>query len=403
MRPDSAPETAFADSIDEIVAALDQDPVLVEEVMGNGQTIEVREALRDKAEQVSVPVYVVLTKAPPGLTSENTAEELLTLLHAETGWDGVWHVTTSDVGHSSLAVYGEVDLGVSNAETNLSMARFNARDEATEAIRDECPDCSASAAVEAGLVLDILASGVPEEFGTHPLTDAQIDSYATSLWSHPESRPAGVDQAEMPTAGLTAMVATVTAMVVAVVGYRLVQAIGGKAHPRIGAPPPSAHAATETDPAVELARWQAEAAAEVRRLERQLARTKEHGHRRDIATACLERAETRTAAGDLLEVVGALVLARTGLQALRAGRPQYRCCYIDPRHGAAQRDVPLGGGARVPVCDTCAGDLARGSEPAALIEVIRFAPDKPYYQGSTVWARTGFGALGGEWWQEVPR
>ncbi|KQY56514.1 MULTISPECIES: hypothetical protein [unclassified Nocardioides] len=398
----------FAGTVGEIVAHLEHDPVLVEEVMGNGHTEAVLDALTAKAAKSSVPVHIVLTKAPPGLTTDNTAEELLTLLHARSGEDGVWFVSTSEVGHTALAVYGDIAPSVDNDELMLAGAVREAREAATDAIRDSCGDCFATPVVEAGLVLDVVNAGLPGTYMENPLTDQQIEAYATSTWQGQGTRSPVGENAEMPTPGLYAVVATVTALCVAVVGYRLVQAVGGVAHrpgSGKGTSASSRKPRPAPDPAKELDRARARASSATKKLSAALGRADDlvDWRRRDTAAACLERAETRTSSDGLLEVVGSLVLAQTGLHALETSEGQYRCCYVDPRHGAADTESPLGGGASVPVCRACAGALEKGAELAPLHEKGRLGNRRPYYEGSTVWARTGFGALGGDWWQQVPR
>lgn len=389
----------FATTVEEIAAQLEQHPVLVEEIMGNGNTEALRDALSQKAAQSPVPVHVVLTKAPRQLTTDNTAEELLSLLHAETGKDGVWVVSTPDVGHTDIAVYGNV-AGVAEPELHLSSAVSQAMGEVRKETFDTC-DCFTTPAVEAGLVLDVLAEGIPEEYGENPITDDQVESYLTSTWYQHDTQTAVYDRAEMPTPGLNAMLATVVVMVVAVVSYRLVQAVGGApaARPGKSADRPAVPA---PDPEVELQRWRKRAATEVSRLGTTLERAAADAPRRDVASACHERAEPRVDSDDLLEVVGALVLARTGRHALRTTTGQYVCCYVDPRHNEADTEAPLGGGLRVPVCRKCAVAIERGSGLAPLSEETRFGRHRAYYEGRSVWANSGFGALGGEWWLRIP-
>ncbi|KRF18830.1 hypothetical protein ASG90_02745 [Nocardioides sp. Soil797] len=409
----AAAEEDFADTVAEIVAHLDQDPVLVEEVMGNGHTAAIREALDAKAADSPVPVHVVLTKAPAGLTTDNTAEELLTLLHARSGEDGVWFVATADTGHTALAVYGDIDPGVDNDETQLSMAVTSAQSKVTSAIRSGCSDCFSTPAIEAGLVLDTVNAGLPESGGS-ALDDAQIDAYATSTWQGTQTQSAFYEDAEMPTPGLYAVVATMAALCVGVVAYRLLQAIGGTTHPRRGSSAeasrgssssPRAAKKPQLDPRADLQRWQARATAETRKLSKALGDTPgtDDWQRRDVASDCLDRAEPRVDSTDLLEVVGALVLARTGMHAVSDKPGQYRCCYVDPRHGGAATESSLGGGISVPVCGACAKALRVGSELDPLTEATMFGGRRPYYEGSTVWSANGFGALGGDWWKQVPR
>ncbi|WP_051298128.1 hypothetical protein [Brevibacterium album] len=102
----------------------------------------------------------------------------------------------------------------------------------------------------------------------------------------------------------------------------------------------------------------------------------------------------RTAAHDIAEVE-----ATGGRRALGSGRRRAedpaRLCVVDPGHGrsASVADAPVEGhrGARIPVCADCAADLRAGREPAWLLE-----DGVPYVQGDSVWARTLFGAVGGD-------
>ncbi|QIX25910.1 hypothetical protein ncot_04320 [Nocardioides sp. JQ2195] len=411
----AATEQDFAGTVAEIVAHLDQDPVLVEEVMGNGHTEAIREALGAKAATSPVPVHVVLTKAPVGLTTDNTAEELLTLLHARSGEDGVWFVATADTGHTALAVYGDIDPKVDNDETELSLAVSRAEDQVAAAIRSDCADCFSTPVIEAGLVLDSVNAGLSGG-RDDPLSPAQVDAYTASTWQGTQTRTGIHDDAEMPTPGLYAVVATMTALCVAVVAYRLLQAVGGATHPPLGSkdatstrsPSRSSSSpvgrSTVRGPREELRHWQAKATAETRTLAGVLGSGDEldDWQRRDVASTCLDRAEPRIASDDFLEVLGALVLARTGMHALTREQGQYRCCYVDPRHGFADTRSPLGGGVSVPVCRSCAKSLERGSGLEPLTEET-LAGRRPYYEGSTVWAMSGFGSLGGDWWKQVPR
>lgn len=410
----SAAEEEFADTVAEIVAQLDRNPVLVEEVMGNGNTDAIREALSAKAARSSVPVHVVLTKAPRSLTTDNTAEELLTLLHARSGQDGVWFVATADTGHTAMAVYGDIDPSVANDETLLSLAVHAGENEVLAATHSICSDCYPSPAAEAGVLLDTLTAGLPLNAANNALDAGQVASYATSAWWIASTRTAQSDAAEMPTPGLYAVVATTTLLCVAVVAYRLLQAIGGRSHGRLAAAGSAASSAGSgrrgrrrpaPDARSEMQRWRGRAVSETRTLEEALGGTRGSGDwsRRDLASICVERAQSRVASSDLLEIIGAVVLARTGLHALSERQGQYRPCYVDPRHGSATTEAPVGGGTRVPVCDLCARALQTGADLEPLTVPTRFGGQQPYYEGSTVWAANGFGSLGGDWWTDIPR
>jgi len=410
MKPGSRPDDSFADTVGEIVAALDQDPVLVEEVMGNGHTEEIRQVLSEKAAASPIPVHVVLTAPPREITSTEANEELLSVLHGRVGVDGVWLVATTGGYGLEVRTYTDLVPDDEYDETRLSSAVNAALEDVQEATDRACDHCSASTpALEAAVTMDVLAAGIPEDWDVHPLTEEQIDGYATSTWWDSTSSHAEyVEPTDMPTSGTYAMVATVAAVCVTVVAYRLAQAVGGRRHGRLrGKPRPSLPTRAELSAQVISAR--ADAAAAYRTLEKALGRTRARSddatawERRDIATACLERAESRVGADDLLEVVGALVLARTGSYALHHAHGQYRCCYVDPRHGEARQEAQLGGGLQVPVCRACATAIAKDRPLEPLLSEGRFGSLHPYYERSSVWSRTGFGSLGGDWWREVPR
>ncbi|WP_026876868.1 hypothetical protein [Jiangella gansuensis] len=101
----------------------------------------------------------------------------------------------------------------------------------------------------------------------------------------------------------------------------------------------------------------------------------------------------------LTDVVGALVLARTGLDDLRvaAGRSQirYQPCFFNPMHDQATRQVAytLGAGTvSVPVCRHCQADIRRGGHHLDAVPSDT-SPGEPYFLGDDEWAVTGYGAL----------
>lgn len=114
----------------------------------------------------------------------------------------------------------------------------------------------------------------------------------------------------------------------------------------------------------------------------------------DAYTAARRR---MTADAPTVELVGVLVLvdhARDHLAqaaALDAGRrPPARTplCFFNPLHGRSARRVAWGDGLRVPACAACAADVRARRTPDALRDGGR-----PYFEGDTVWARTGYGAF----------
>src|SRR3546814_14977209 len=100
------PEEEFIDTVDEIVAHLRKDPILVQEAMGDGYTTELTEALHDLEAKANYPVYVVYAVTPQGISRGSGDEELASLIHAAIGKDGVYVVHTSK-GGSHVGVWGD--------------------------------------------------------------------------------------------------------------------------------------------------------------------------------------------------------------------------------------------------------------------------------------------------------
>ena len=105
--------------------------------------------------------------------------------------------------------------------------------------------------------------------------------------------------------------------------------------------------------------------------------------------------------GDLLDAVGAVVLAERGeaaLDAALAGKPYSPSapCYLNPLHGAAttRRKVEQDGrSVSVPVCKACRQDLAAGRTPD-ILDVTRDGEPVHYFDtDAEPWSSTGYGAL----------
>lgn len=130
------------------------------------------------------------------------------------------------------------------------------------------------------------------------------------------------------------------------------------------------------------------------------------GHSRDaeapdqIESALLARtvAETLLRSNDVADLIGAVVVARTGLRALEQLRTKrtlqaYRPCFFNPVHQPAYDKATWTLGhatVALPACSKCLTTMRAGHEP----EVLRLGRrGRPYYERTDVWARTGFGAL----------
>ncbi|MEV4422885.1 hypothetical protein AB0L40_23330 [Patulibacter sp. NPDC049589] len=127
--------------------------------------------------------------------------------------------------------------------------------------------------------------------------------------------------------------------------------------------------------------------------------------RREDAQAAYQRAlDAYTAARRIsrdeprtVDLVGILVLvdqARGDMAraaALDAGRrpPKHTpLCTFDPLHGRSAKTVKWERVLRLPACAACAADVRAGRTPDALRD-----GDVPYFEGTTIWAKTGFGAF----------
>lgn len=388
----------FAETVDEIATQLRTDPVLVEDIMGNGHTAEVKQALDTKADEADVPVYVVLTETPRGLGSEHPDEELASLLHARLGEDGVYYVATSE-GHGSLGIWGDLDPSEDDDATHFEAAKADALTQVREAI--EQPESSEGEVMpakvaEAAVTLE-LAADQPLPDSDQVLTEDQVDLYTTQTWLE---HPVNVEKIEPPGIATSTAIATAVGITVAVVVYRLLRAWAAPRSTDRVARPQGTGSREASQPSLTSVRA---------RIDRSVALIDERLERSDFPTEhrVLARNSRDTAvrlrnSTDTLDVVGALVLARSGAHALTSGGAErYRCCYINPLHGDAHDEADLGTGLSVPVCRGCRKALAARREPDALLEVRPMARDRPYYVGDTVWARTGFGTLEDDLWSAV--
>lgn len=393
----------FAATVDEIVAQLRKDPVLVEDIMSNGHTAEVKAALDAKADAAQVPVYVVLTRTPKDAASDRVDEELVSLLHARLGEDGVYYVATSQ-GHGSLEVWGDIDPSTDNDAREFQSAQWAALAQIRDVVeqpKDYEGRVDPAKVAEAGVTLDIAGQGsLPTSSQT--LTEEQVDFYNHQTWLE---HPVNIDRVEPPGVELIALIATAVSLVVAVVAYRLLQAVwalGGGVASRSG------RGRTEPGPprpeGVDPERLRPQITRTMKLVDRRLPSSKADPGRIDLAQHSRDAAVRLQDSDQVLDVVGALVLARTAAHALSGSAAQlYRCCYLNPLHGEADQTTALGSGLTVPVCARCHRHLETGQEPDALIEVRRRARDLPYYVGDTVWAETGFGAIENELWAAVER
>jgi hypothetical protein len=101
----------------------------------------------------------------------------------------------------------------------------------------------------------------------------------------------------------------------------------------------------------------------------------------------------------LTDVIGALTLARSGLDDLRVatGRSQarYQPCFFNPLHEQAVKVIDFvidAGTVSVPSCRRCHGDIRSGVRELDVVPSDT-RPGGPYFLGDDMWAVTGYGAL----------
>jgi len=101
----------------------------------------------------------------------------------------------------------------------------------------------------------------------------------------------------------------------------------------------------------------------------------------------------------LTDVIGALALARSGLDDLRVavGRQhdRYQPCFFNPLHDQATEQVDFtidAGTVSVPSCRRCRRDIRGGVRELDVVPSDT-RPGEPYFLGDDRWAVTGYGAL----------
>lgn len=407
-------DDGFVDTVDEIVAALREDPILVQQVMGNGYTEELDAALTELEADAAYPVYVVHTVTPSGLAEGTADEELASLVHAELGKDGVYVVQTNH-GNGHVGVWGDLDPAQDDDELMFDLAQGTVEDQIDEAIATTGGDeVQPAHTVVAAAALEVAGKGPVPDYQEPILDQQELAAYTHPMWSSDHwPYPEYGDEPELATDGLLSMVGTLTLLVVAVVGYRLLQAVGAR-RPAVvgGADARRQRAASAGDSrsrrqveADAQERHRDRATSELQALERRLgdrrARAQVGAAQVDLASNSHDAGAALLGSDDALDLVGAAVLARIGARAMEGDGTPYRCCYVNPLHGEGTRTRRLGGGLAVPVCARCETAMTRGEELDSLIEVRRFAVDGPYYDGESVWATTGFGALVDDLWRHV--
>ncbi len=389
---------AHVDSVEALVAALRTDPVNVQQVRGNGHTAEVDAEITQIVRSSDVPVYVALVGDLPDLAVDDPAGDLAVRLQAGVDPEAVYVVAVGDGGSPSWHYAG--------GDPDLEQA---VRDGLIPTYPDSYdPDAPrASDAGEAAIIASVVAAD------DHTVSEDLVETYTEGeTWTEP--RFSGRDEALLPSevSGL----ALGLGVLVALVAWRLARTWALRS--AVPAPPPGARPTRRPRPSTsrrdatkdrgpDLEEVREDATRTLSTLARELAE-QPPGDEVEDAMGCRVAAESVLGSDDLLDVVGALVLARTGRRLLDdPGRP-YRPCFLNPLHGTGtvEIDAPSESGASVtvPVCRRCSRVAGSAQRYDPLLERssgwLRIAA-RPYYEGDTVWARTGFGALDPRFWRRV--
>ncbi len=385
----SATDVDGLHTVDQYVAALRKDPVLVQQMMGAGHTDAVRLMLTERAEKLPYPVHIALVQNPTDLQSDDITRDLASAIRRRLGAPGLYIVASPGAATEILVSGSEVD------QTLLHLAYYDVLTAVSARVPPE-DERRTSAAQEAQAVLEVAASPGMKNYeyqaqrGKPVLTAAQVDEIARAPWGGEPSVP---DREYGSHVGKRWMVGTVTGLsIFLVVGTSLVGWPGWRRT--------TDRPANPGRPTLEALRREAEQSLTA--LAEGLAASPQAPAHPELvldAQAAREAAEA-VLGGSYLDVIGALVLSRSGLadvgraQAEKPGKP-YRSCYFDPLHGQSTTTASWRYGdaaVDVPVCRRCARAVASGRTP----EILRVGDgvrSRAYFEESSVWSRTGYGAL----------
>ncbi|GAA1925768.1 hypothetical protein GCM10009737_29460 [Nocardioides lentus] len=402
-------------TVDEIAAALAEDPVLVGPRFGNGDTAAVRQELGELVAAADLPTYVVMVDPPADLSGSDPAADLASRLFEASGDADATYLV-----HLGAESYTHEVVGFGEAPG-----------------RDELFARQPGAAFEGGATAGVTPAGVLARDLEVLLDDAGVDddawdAYAstapwaeTDVWEPAVPPPDASDAVFGPALLLVAVTGGVVVVTEAV--RRL----------RVAAPPASTWLPSSTSGRRDRPDDLHDAASVRRRLDLELTAASEavaaaagtegspapeRRERRDgsldTARRLADRLPADPEAEHLADLVGALVLTRTALREAQSttGRgprrrrrepsapTPYACCTLDPRHGEATgtREVPVGDRTLdLPVCEACE------RRPASRLAVMQVPGDRwrrrqqPYLEQDTVWSRTGYGAFVDELWTHV--
>ncbi|MGH3357264.1 MAG: hypothetical protein ACRDO7_00580 [Nocardioidaceae bacterium] len=383
--------------MDEIVEALEDDPILVHETMGAGDTAGTKERLADLTADLPFDTYVALVNTPQEVIAQtdDPSGYLIQVLHNRLRRPGLYVVQALD-GTLEVEAWG-VDVDGTTvslrSSDNARLVNEQLVDTHGERIRTLPPPVAAEIALRS-------ADDPPSEPGSESyatLSDDEVDEIA-QLPNAYVSTAQIVGPAPDSRTGFLWMIATTTGLLVLLAGQQTLR----RAWPRRQHnPKPSKPREQPVEVSIDDVR--ARAGRELTELARELARAPAdvpHPAYAQQAMLARDAAEHVHDSSDLADVAGSLVLARSGRRdVVRASAPErseaYRCCYFNPLHGESATQIGWDFGdaqLSVPVCVECERRQESGRTPDLLV-VPDGRRERPYYERDDVWARTGFGSI----------
>lgn len=386
----------YPETVDELVRALQREPVLVHETLGGGDTAGALDRISRLVSELPFATYVAVIDAPPDVDAGiDSSRFLATALSRRIGEPGLYVVSASG------SPTGVRMVGTGWDETLFSL-QSNTDSKAVEAASGSVV---LAPTVDVEAVLQTALSAPPQSEGSDyedvSLPDTVVDDLAERERDlQPYERPSLSDLDDPPepwSTGKRWMVGVaVGAGILAVLLQSLVGWPGWRR--KRGERPVTRTVAAGTPAPPDIEALRAEAGTQLTALTETLP-TAPAGDRHDRAALAREVAEPLLDSGDVLDVMGALVLARAGRRELAIARRRatapYDVCFFDPRHATATQvaEWRFGDSAvEVPVCRACRKAVSSGREPETL-KVRRHGRLQPYYEGDSVWAQTGFGSL----------
>lgn len=353
----------YPHTTDEIAEQLATDPIMVQQAMGAGDAAGFHALLTTLADEVDVPVYVVLSTTPVDLVgAEGPAEQAMAILHDTLG-EGLYIVGFTD-GPMLVKGFG--------AAKTLDINPGHRA--ATRAARIDTDDRrTVSPAMKAELILRSATDPGQE------ITDQDLRTWLDKPQAfRPEHEDSLADAKarRWVYASGTATVALLAGLTVMLLARRAPLLAGrARKEPAVVQTPANLEVLNQAHARFAALRPEALASPYAKNAEL------------DLEAADLVARSSRR-----IDQVGAWVLAQHADRELdRIAHPTrrpYRPCVINPEHGEATGSVRLvGSSIDAPACSDCVA--SRGD----FLMTSTWRGERPYLDVASVWSRTGFGAL----------